>query len=201
MPEACPPTDEAHVKSERARQHDEASFAAGASSRIIETVRRVLVTLGIAAAIAAAPSASAKVIVKGYPLAHSCPRAGVRDEVDPWLMNSCNCTSYVAWALAVNDQRTDWFVPGSMDAWNWPNAARQAGLPVGTAPQIRSVAVWPRLSKPWGHIAYVTAVHRDGTFDVSEYNLGPNFGFPRFTYDARRDVDADGAVFIYVPRR
>ena len=26
-------------------------------------------------------------------------------------------------------------------------------------------------------------------------------GYPRFTYDGRRDVDADGAVFIYVPRR
>jgi len=164
-------------------------------------VRPVLAFLAVAAAVVAAPTATAKVIVSGYPLAGRCPAAGVRDDVDKWMMNSCNCTSYVAWALEANDQRTDWFVPGSMDAWNWPNVARRAGLPVGTAPRVGAVAVWPKLSKPFGHVAYVTAVHRDGTFDVSEYNLGPKFGYPRFTYDARRDVDAGGAAFIYVPRR
>jgi surface antigen len=157
--------------------------------------------LTVVAAAAAARSVSAKVIVTGYPLARSCPAAGVRDDVDPWLMNSCNCTSYVAWALQANDQRTDWFVPGSMDAWNWPNVAGRAGLRVGTTPRVGAVAVWPTLSKPWGHVAYVTAVNHDGTFDVSEYNLGPRFGYPRFTYDDRRDVGTAGAVFIYVPRR
>jgi surface antigen len=160
----------------------------------------VLIALVAAAAVAAAPSASAKVIVRGYPLARRCPAAGVRDEIDPWMMSSCNCTSYVAWALKANDQRTSWFVPGSMDAWNWPNVARRSGVPVGSVPKVAAVAVWPKLSPPYGHVAYVTAVHRDGTFDVSEYNLGPTFGYPRFTYDARRDVAADGAVFIYVPR-
>jgi surface antigen len=164
-------------------------------------VRRALVALAFVVAIVAAPTASAKVIVNGYPLAARCPAAGVRDDVDPWKMSSCNCTSYVAWALDANDQRTDWFVPGAMDAWNWPNVARRAGIPVGTMPRVGSVAVWPGLSKPFGHVAYVTAVHRDETFDVSEYNLGPRFGHPHFTYDARRDVDAYGAVFIYVPRR
>jgi surface antigen len=164
-------------------------------------MRPVLVVLAVAAAIAVAPSASGKVIVNGYPLAGRCPAAGVRDDVDPWLMSSCNCTSYVAWALQANDQRTNWFVPGAMDAWNWPNVARRAGVPVGAAPRVGAVAVWPKLAPPFGHVAYVTAVHRDGTFDVSEYNLGPAFGYPRFTYDARRDVAAAGAVFIYVPRR
>ena len=164
-------------------------------------MRNVPVVLAATAAVAVAASASATVIVNGYPLAHRCPAAGVRDDVDPWLMNDCNCTSYVAWALQANDQRTDWFVPGAMDAWNWPNVARRAGLPVSTAPEVGAVAVWPKLAKPFGHVAYVTAVHRDGTFDVSEYNLGPRFGYPPFTYDARRQVRGAGAVFIYVPRR
>jgi surface antigen len=164
-------------------------------------VRCAFVVLAVAATIAVAPSASAKVIVNGYPLASRCPTAGVKDDVDPWLMNDCNCTSYVAWALQANGQRIDWFVPGSMDAWNWPNVARRAGLIVGPAPQVGAVAVWPRLSRPFGHVAYVTAVHPDGTFDVSEYNLGPRFGHEPFTYDARRDVAGGGAVFIYVPRR
>jgi len=63
------------------------------------------------------------------------------------------------------------------------------------------VAVWPAVSRPFGHVAYVTAVHPDGTFDVSEYNLGPRFGHARFTYDARNDLNRSGAEFIYVPRR
>jgi surface antigen len=164
-------------------------------------VRLLLAVLSVFAVLVIASAASANVIVAGYPLASRCPAAGVREEVDSWLMYACNCTSYVAWALEANGQRTDWFRPGSMDAWNWPNVARRAGLQVGTVPQVGAVAVWPNLARPYGHVAYVTAVHRDGTFDVSEYNLGPEFGHPRFTYDARRDVDADGAVFIYVPRR
>lgn len=159
----------------------------------------LLVLLAVAAA--CAPSASAKVIVRGYPLAERCPAAGVRDDVDRWKMDACNCTSYVAWALEVNDQRIDWFVPGAMDAWNWPNVARLKGLEVGDEPRVGAVAVWPRLSRPFGHVAYVTAVHRDGSFDVSEYNLGPRFGYPRYTYDARDDVEASGTEFIYVPRR
>ena len=164
-------------------------------------MRAAFLLLAAAATMAASPSASANVIVNGYPLAARCPSAGVRDDVDRWMMNSCNCTSYVAWALDANDQRTDWFVRGSMDAWNWPNVARRAGLTVGKTPRVGAVAVWSTLSRPYGHVAYVTAIHRNGTFDVSEYNLGPRFGHPRFTYDTRRDVGADGAVFIYVPRR
>jgi surface antigen len=152
------------------------------------------------AAVASHPAAT-KVIVSGYPLAARCPAAGVRDDLDPWKMNSCNCTSYVAWALDANGQRIDWFVPGAMDAWNWPNVARLKGLIVGSGPRVGAVAVWPKLAKPFGHVAYVTAVHPDGTFDVSEYNLGRTFGYPPFTYDRRQDVSAAGAEFIYVPRR
>jgi surface antigen len=162
-------------------------------------VRSALALLAVAAAVVAAPTATAKVIASGYPLAARCPAAGVRDDVDRWMMNSCNCTSYVAWALEANDQRTDWFVPGSMDAWNWANVARRADIPVGITPRVGAVAVWPKLSKPYGHVAYVTAVHRDGTFDVSEYNFGPEFGYPRFTYDARRDVDAGGGLWLQTP--
>jgi surface antigen len=164
-------------------------------------MRRVLVAVAVAAALAATPTASAKVIVNGYPLAGRCPEAGIHDDVHRWMMSSCNCTSYVAWELDANGQRTGWFVPGAMDAWSWPNVRRRAGLPVGSAPRLGAVAVWLKLSKPYGHVAYVIAVHRNGTFDESEYNLGPKFGHPRFTYDTRRDVNLDGALFIYVPRR
>ena len=112
-------------------------------------------------------------------------------------MNTCNCTSYVAWALAANGFRTDWFVPGSMDAWNWPNVARRKGLGTGSVPRVGAVAVWPEVGR-FGHVALVTAVHGDGDFDVAEYNLP---GRVKFGFDRRLWVSADDVTFVYVPRR
>src|SRR2546430_9743297 len=89
-----------------------------------------------------------RAVLYGYPYAARCPAAGYADAVDRWGMYMCNCTSYVAWALRANGQRTDWFVRGAMDAWNWPHVARLAHLSVGTAPRARAVAAWPKLGKP-----------------------------------------------------
>jgi surface antigen len=153
--------------------------------------------LGVWLALAGSASA-AHPIVRGYPYAARCPAGGVVDAVDRWNMDQCNCTSYVAWALEANGQRVDWFVAGAMDAWNWPRVARLAHLQTGTKPRVGAVAVWPKLAPPFGHVAYVTGVERDGGIDVSEYNYP---GLVRFGYDERDDVSAAGAVFIYVPRR
>jgi surface antigen len=113
-------------------------------------------------------------------------------------MNTCNCTSYAAWALAANGYQVDWFVPGSMDAWNWPNVAARRHIAVGRRPRVGAVAVWPEWGK-FGHLAVVTAVHPDGRFDVSEYNR-PG-GVP-FSFDRRVEiVPDDDVVFVYVPRR
>jgi len=151
--------------------------------------------------VGAAAAEPGRPIVYGYPYAAACPAAGLVDRVDRWRMDVCNCTSYVAWALAANGQRTDWFVAGAMDAWNWPHVATLAGLPLGRRPRPGAVAVWPKLSPPFGHVAYVTAVLRDGRFDVGEYNFPPAAGYAPYVFDRRYDVRAAGAVFIYVPRR
>src|SRR5659263_156975 len=83
----------------------------------------VLAVLGFAE-----PASAARApIVYGYPFTAHCPGAGIGDVVDRWGMYACNCTSYVAWALSANHQRTDWFIRGSMDAWNWPHVALLAG--------------------------------------------------------------------------
>lgn len=155
-------------------------------------VRRASPVVAALALVTAAP-----LHTTGYPYARSCPAAGVRDAVDRWKMNTCNCTSYVAWALAANGYRIGWFEPGSMDAWNWPNVAAKHRLPTGVHPRAGAVAVWAELGR-FGHVAFVTAVHADGTFDVAEYNRpgGVHFGF-----DTRRHVVADDVVFVYVPRR
>jgi surface antigen len=99
---------------------------------------------------------------------------------------------------ATNGQRTDWFVPGAMNAWNWPHVARLAGLTVSRAPRVGAVAVWTKLSLPFGHVAYVLGVDPDGGIDVGEYDAP---GAPtRFRFDMRDDVDPTAAVFIYVPK-
>ena len=148
--------------------------------------------------LAAGAHAQARLVTDGYPYASSCPQAGDRDDVDRWKMNTCNCTSYAAWALWRNGYRTDWFVPGSMDAWNWPNVARRRGISSGSAARIGSVAVWPEWGR-FGHIAVVTAVHANGSFDVAEYNLPGSR--PTFAFDRRRSVSPHGVTFVYVPRR
>jgi surface antigen len=152
-----------------------------------------------AAMLACASASSAGVVAYGYPYAASCPGAGLAERVDRWNMFVCNCTSYVAWALSVNGQRTDWFVAGSMDARNWPHVARIKGLRVGSRPRVGAVAVWAASSR-FGHVAYVTRVDPGGGFGVAEYNL-PAIGGESFAFDVRADVSRAGAVFIYVPKR
>ena len=151
-----------------------------------------------AAALCGTAPAAGTPVTYGYPYASRCPAAGVADEVDRWRMDMCNCTSYVAWALHANGQRTDWFIAGAMDAWNWPHVAELAGLEVGRKPAVGAVAVWPKLARPFGHVAYVTGIDRDGGIDVSEYN--PPDGLARFGYDSRSDIRPGAAVFIYVPK-
>ena len=99
-----------------------------------------LVAIAAAVGFSAAPARAAArpPIIYGYPYTTRCPAAGVADVVDRNLMYACNCTSYVAWALVRNRQRIDWFAPGSMNAWNWPNVARAAGLTVNSVPVPRT---------------------------------------------------------------
>jgi surface antigen len=147
--------------------------------------------------IAAGAHAQARLVTTGYPYASSCPQAGDRDDVDRWKMNTCNCTSYAAWVLSRNGYRVDWFVAGSMDAWNWPNVARRRGIASGSKPRVGSVAVWPKWGK-FGHLGIVTAVHGNGTFDIAEYNLPRRR--PKFAFDRRTAVSPKGVTFVYVPR-
>jgi len=164
---------------------------------------RALAAILIAGVALAAPAAATPHarVVYGYTYTDRCPGAGLADVVDRWGMYACNCTSYVAWALSANDQRIDWFIRGSMDAWNWPNVARIAHLTVDHTPAAGSVAVWPKLARPFGHVAYVTNVEPNRTIDVAEYNFpGPN-GTKTWSFETRSFVRTNGALFIHVPRR
>lgn len=140
-------------------------------------------------------------IVYGYPYADRCPGEGLADVVDRWGMYACNCTSFVAWALSANHQRIDWFIRGSMDAWNWPNVARIRGLSVDRSPTVGAVAVWPNIARPFGHVAYVMGISADRTIDVAEYNFPGPYGSETFGFETRTFVQTRDAVFIHVPRQ
>ena len=155
------------------------------------------IALVLMIACASAGAARGRVLY-GYPYASHCPEAGIADKVDRWGMFECNCTSYVAWALQANGQRIDWFIRGAMNAWNWPHVARLGGIRTGTRPRVGAVAVWPKLSPPFGHLAYVSAVEPNGTFDVAEYNANM---FEPFVFDVQKGARVRGVTFIYVPLR
>lgn len=167
-----------------------------------------IVTLVAGALVATAPrpatptplwARSSSRVVYGYPYAARCPAAGFANTVDRWGMYACNCTSYVAWALVANRQRIDWFVPGAMNAWNWPNVARRASLQVDAVPAPGAVAVWPSLARPFGHVAYVIRVERSRTIDVAEYNHPGPDDTNTYMFDIRRFVSPVDAIFIHVP--
>jgi surface antigen len=175
-------------------------------------VRRAFVTLAVLSSGAAlvgyalgagprpAGRSATRPIVYGYPYASRCPGAGLADVVDRWGMYACNCTSYVAWALHANGQRIDWFVRGAMDAWNWPHVAELSGINVDFTPTKGAVAVWPKLARPFGHVAYVIGVEPGRTIDVAEYNFPASSGEDTFNFETRSFVSVRGAVFIHVPR-
>ena len=167
---------------------------------VLACVLAATLAYGVSAA-RPSPQAIGGSVIRGYPYAARCPAAGYRDVVDRWRMDMCNCTSYVAWALQRNGQRTDWFIPGAMNAWNWPHVARLKHIPLGTRPRDGAVAVWPKLAQPFGHVAYVYGLEEDGGIDVAEYNLPRADGGRTYLFDVRRDVGSNGAIFIYPPAR
>ena len=170
------------------------------------SVAIVTAVTGVLAASSPRPAVSTPVllqsgtqVVHGYPYAARCPAAGFANTVDRWGMYACNCTSYVAWALVANHRRIDWFVPGAMNAWNWPNVARRASLRVDDVPATGAVVVWPSLARPFGHVAYVIRVDSSRTIDVAEYNYPGADDTNTYVFDIRRSVSPVGAIFIHVP--
>lgn len=84
------------------------------------------------------------------------------------------CTGYAAFAVAhyskYKDFTNNWRNGSHFgNGKEWPAGARQAGIPVDTTPAVGSIA--SRITGRSGHVAYVTAVHPDGSFDVNEANF------------------------------
>ena len=82
------------------------------------------------------------------------------------------CTDYVT---QVYQQIVEECIPNSgADAYRWADLlGRRCGIAVSEVPEIGDIAVWRRSNiTPLGHVAIVTAVHEDNSFDVAEYNVG-----------------------------
>ncbi len=43
-------------------------------------------------------------------------------------------------------------------------------------------AIAQRTTGKWGHVAFITRVHADGSFDINEYNHGPTHQFGTRTH-------------------
>lgn len=113
--------------------------------------------------------------------------------VDPWGMYNRECVSYAAWKVyQTYGNMPYWGGRGNANQWD-DNAAR-AGIPYGSTPKVKSVAVWH--IGYYGHVAWVESVNSDGTFNVSEYNRGGDG-----MYHERVNISTSGVVFIYFGER
>lgn len=106
-----------------------------------------------------------------YPAKDDYPYKGQSSGVDPWNFYKGQCTSFAAWAL-----RSRVGVPfnnqygGALwgHAKDWVAAAERAGVPVDSSPRAGDIAV--SQNGAFGHVAFVTRVNSNGTFEVDEYN-------------------------------
>jgi surface antigen len=120
-----------------------------------------------------------------YPYSPSiCGHTGQCDGIDDWGFSKQQCVSFVAWRLSQRGVVVDGASYG--DAGNWDRVAQARGYAVDSTPTVGSVAHWRHSESitwstanggtrsiwagPQGHVAYVTAVHADGTVDIEEYN-------------------------------
>jgi surface antigen len=99
-------------------------------------------------------------------------------------------------AIAKGLPRSGW------NGYQWADKARRAGFTVDTRPAVGAIAVFSReyyggpnndeRGGQYGHVAYVTAVHANGSFSVLERNGS----LPPATKSGNRDMRS-GIEFIY----
>ncbi len=102
------------------------------------------------------------------------PYKGQSSGIDRWNFYKGECTSFAAWALnsRMGVTFTNQYKGASRwgNAKNWDNTARAVGVPVYSRPKAGDIAV--REGGTFGHVAFVTKVNANGTFEVDEYNYG-----------------------------
>lgn len=107
------------------------------------------------------------------------------------------CDSYVdGQCTAGACDQNGWVEDGWGNGGQWADSARAAGFAVTNVPTVGSVVCYCAGDgySEFGHVASVTQVFGDGTFEVSEENyVGP------FVWDNRRSTSYDVCGFILPP--
>ena len=108
--------------------------------------------------------------------------------VDPWVLYTRVCVSYVAWKI----HSTGRYVPhfgGAGNANQWPSTAARHGISSGSTPKAGAAAVMN--IGYYGHVMYVESVNGDGTITVSDYNFAWDGLYRNYTRSA------SGLTYIY----
>lgn len=128
-----------------------------------------------------------------YPTAPSCCNNSCT--ADEWGFYKRECTSFVSWRMN-NTNGVSFYncMPGPSgagncnnrwtDAGNWSSHAVELGYTVNTTPAVGAIAQWnvgECTGCSVGHVAWVQAVHTNGTVDVEEYNFSVSCGYSRRT--------------------
>lgn len=96
------------------------------------------------------------------------------DAVDPWGFYQRQCVSFVAWRShqrgvdLVSNGRTPWG-----NASHWDEQAHALRKAVDHTPSVGAIAHWNEYEDDagrYGHVAYVSAVHADGSVTIEDYN-------------------------------
>ena len=93
-------------------------------------------------------------------------------------------------------KRPDLWPAVNGNAGDWLRAAQRHRIPTGSTPAVGAIAVFfPYVGGAggYGHVAYVEAVHGDGTIRISEYNYGGYHVGPHYRTISPRSVSG----FIY----
>lgn len=105
-------------------------------------------------------------------------------DADPQQFYWGECVSYAAWMVRTTTSYTnfenDWRSQHFGNASGWYAAANGAGIPVDKTPAVGAIA--QRMSGYAGHVAYITKVNSDGSFDVNEYNHAAHHTFGTRTH-------------------
>ena len=111
---------------------------------------------------------------------------------DSWGYPNRQCTSFVAWRLANTNRATLPVRPG--DAGQWDDVLR-SHVVVDERPAVGAIAQWNENESfgglgagPIGHVAWVQAVHADGSVTVEQYNLGSDGTYVQFRTRAPRYI-------------
>jgi surface antigen len=124
---------------------------------------------------------------------------------DKWGFTTRQCVSFVAWRLAQKHRPLSNATQKWGNAGHWDETARARKVVVTTKPKVGAVAHWNPHEKSRfypsgggtgtltagavGHVAYVAAVHSDGSVRIEQYNLSGNRSYsvmrvkaPRYLY-------------------